>query len=36
MAPLLEKSETDSKGRPFLKITMFLGRKIDKAGTDSK
>ena len=30
----LEKSETDSKGGPFLEITMFLGRKIDKIGTD--
>ena len=27
---LLKKSETDSKGRLFLKITMFLGQKIDK------
>ena len=32
----LEKSETDSKGRPFLQITMFLGQKINKTGTDSK
>ena len=30
----LEKSETDTKGRPFFKDHMFLGQKIDKTGTD--
>ena len=32
MTPPLEKSGTDSKGRFFLEITLFLGRKIDKPG----